>query len=100
MPTHPLPKGSRWVRVIARIRLNATGEVREKELPAILDGTDAAPDYFIWSEGNYSCDCNRSIFFGDTTLNHARCCNSENKYSVELVNPVTKEVYYTEFDEG
>ncbi len=27
---------------------------------------------FIWSEGNYSCDCNRSLFmYGDTGLRRA-----------------------------
>ncbi len=32
------------------------------------------PNMFIWEEGNYSCDCNRSIFFlGLDVDNHFNC---------------------------
>lgn len=42
----------------AAIRNNATGETRVYT----LEGCDWHGD-FIWTEGNFACDCNRSIFF-------------------------------------
>jgi hypothetical protein len=42
------------------IRNNATGE--ERLYTDEHDWNDVG-DY-IWTEGNYGCDCNRSIFFG------------------------------------
>ena len=38
----------------------ATGETRVLKRPEAWDPEHS--DY-MWSEGNYSCDCNRSIFF-------------------------------------
>ncbi len=35
---------------------NATGETVLCELPGEFDS-------YLWDEGNYSCDCNREIFF-------------------------------------
>ena len=40
------------------IRRNETGETRKYEYEYPWDG-----DY-IWTDGNYSCDCNRRLFFG------------------------------------
>ncbi len=41
------------------IRNNATGEER----PIQEDGDwDGSAD-FMWSEGNFACDCNRALFF-------------------------------------
>lgn len=48
------------------IRKNATGEIRihsEK-----LDWFDSA--HFLWTDGNYACDCNRAQFFGDEDCGH------------------------------
>jgi len=39
------------------LRDNETGEIRIHEEP-VYDY-----DEHLWSEGNYSCDCNRFIFF-------------------------------------
>lgn len=38
------------------MRKNATGEIRE--FHDEWYGSD-----FIWSEGNFACDCNRALFF-------------------------------------
>jgi hypothetical protein len=40
------------------IRKNATGEVR-----IYTDPTDWDDDYYIWEEGNWSCDSNLHRFF-------------------------------------
>lgn len=67
------------------IRKNETGEIR------LMRDLDWHGD-FIWSEGNYSCDCNRSSFFGDD-----EDC-SEGKYSVRITADSGEELY-SEFDE-
>lgn len=49
--------------MIATIRLNSTGETRRFE-----DERDPKYDdvvEFMWSEGNYACDCNRAAFFAE-----------------------------------
>lgn len=46
------------MNLIAHIKKNSIGEVRVLEINQ--------PDDFhpwIWREGNFSCDCNRSVFF-------------------------------------
>ena len=47
---------NQWIPCIVQIRRNSDGLTRNWE-------TDFSGEY-IWSEGNYSCDCNRSLFFG------------------------------------
>lgn len=44
---------------VVAIRKNSTGEVREY----IYDGAWEDHHLFMWTEGNYSCDCNRADFF-------------------------------------
>lgn len=53
-----------WVPKIKHkiaLRCNATGEVRIVECGS--DTHDLEPRDFMWTEGNYSCDCNRHRFF-------------------------------------
>jgi len=40
---------------------------------------------FLWTEGNYSCDCNRSIFFFELNVDDCWPCNLENNL-FELVS--------------
>ena len=51
------------IKVKITIRKNATGEIRtfEDNMSVWLD--DGIPNCFMWDEGNYSCDCNRFLFF-------------------------------------
>lgn len=48
--------------VCVEVRNNATGEVRVDKTHAWEDDEIGSSEY-IWSEGNFSCDCNRSLFF-------------------------------------
>lgn len=50
--------------VIATLRNAATGEERQATLEYGDDADDSGIAY-TWAAGNYSCDCNRAIFFGD-----------------------------------
>lgn len=43
---------------------------------------------YIWEEGNYSCDCNRSIFFhsaNDPNWNGKSDACGDDKYSVKII---------------
>ena len=96
--THPL-KNARWVRCVARIRKNATGEVRRYETDEILEDGETHPSVFNWEENNFSCDCNRELFFERSAGNEIETeeC-SDGRFSVNLENPVTGEIYYREFE--
>ena len=93
-------KGRKMVLVIAHIKNNQTGEIGSIEMEQIFDMFDIdEPSAYIWRTGNYSCDCNRHILWlrakgqdieGATEL---KC--SEGKFSVNLENPVTNNVYYS-----
>lgn len=41
----------------------ATGIRREVAHEAEWEDTDDSATEFMWTEGNYSCDCNRSLFY-------------------------------------
>ncbi len=47
--------------IIVKIRNNTTGEIVDHPDVGNFD-EDGFID-FIWSDGNYSCDCNRYLFF-------------------------------------
>ena len=89
------PKNGKWVWTIVEIRQNSTETIREyasREL--LMDGEDA-PDTYLWSEGNYACDCNRANFFyGDDDCD-VSC--GDTAYSVRLRNKKNGRVYYNEF---
>lgn len=90
-----------WVKVVAEIRLNSTGEIREYESEEILSDEEAHPNFFNWAENNYSCDCNRELFFlraaGESEDGTEDTVCTDGLYSVNLRNPVDGEVYYREF---
>lgn len=50
----------------------------------ILFPIETATNWFLWAEGNYSCDCNRKIFFDDKGYQEVDC--SDGLYSVQLPN--------------
>lgn len=97
-PVHRL-KGSKWVRIIAHIRNNATGEVRQYQNEAILEDDADMIDPYIWEEGNFACDCNRESFFCQAASvdepEEPKC--SDDRFAVNLENPATGEIFYREF---
>ena len=84
----------------AFIRNNETGEIVSYVDEHCIDANGAFDD-FIWSEGNYACDCNRADFFygakGTDQSEHPEC--GDNKYSVKIIRKSTGEVLYDEFEE-
>lgn len=91
--------GGRRVAVVVEIRCNATGEVREYETDDILrDGADDPGDY-LWSEGNYGCDCNRAAFFADAGgEDDIDCSCGEGRYSIRVRNKKSGRVWYREWE--
>ena len=82
-----------WIKIIVKIRKNRTGEIRDYETEGLLDCEyESKLSTFIWSDGNFSCDCNRSNFFGED-----EDC-SDGKYSINIVNPKNGEIVYQEYE--
>lgn len=51
-----------WLSCSVTIKDRRTGEVVTNHKPR-LSGWDPEGSHYTWSEGNYSCDCNRSRVF-------------------------------------
>lgn len=52
---------------------------------------------YIWSEGNYGCDCNREIFFRrvkDEDDSQRKC--GEGRFTLRIVDPATGEELYAD----
>jgi hypothetical protein len=92
------------VKIIHRIRENATGIIRETEstLGFGVEGYEGRPFDYCWTEGNFSCDCNRYLFFrraaGEDDGEDFPC--SDDRFAVQLVNPKDGKVFYDEFDDA
>jgi hypothetical protein len=94
-----------WVKILAHIRKNETGEVRVYETDMIMDEDDIEnnqPSTYMWSDGNYCCDCNRKRFFEYALKDGRGFCDietecSDGQFSVTLQNPKTKEYFYKEY---
>jgi len=80
------------MKVWLDVRENATGVVVRHPHQWIFGG-----DY-VWSEGNFSCDCNRADFFIQGQLNDTRAeagdvpC-SDGRYSIRLTNGAGEVIY-------
>lgn len=74
---------------VVHIRKEATGEIRR-----YTDGLEWLGD-FIWSEGNFACDCNRHLFFEHAAGNEpaeSHECGSV-AYSVKIEDEAGNELY-------
>ena len=98
--THQI-KNCVWVECIAEIRKNDTGEIREYETHEILEIGDEHPSVFNWEENNYSCDCNRLLFFnrvkGEEKDEDWDVECTDGNFSVNLKNKKDGKVYYREY---
>lgn len=94
------PKGMSWVRSVVEVRKNDTGEIREFVNDyELLEIGDSAPSTFMWADGNYSCDCNRALFFlrageEDDSEDETPC--GDGAYSVRVRNKLSGKVIYDE----
>jgi hypothetical protein len=97
----PPPHDSEDVYEVAiKIRQVASGEIVSYLDYLYWDADNDIPHTFIWEEGNYSCDCNRSLFFHrnkglkDDQFEESECGDED--YEVEITNPKTGEVIYSD----
>ena len=76
-----------WVEIISV----ADGSLRKYHDP---DAWDDISEY-MWSDGNYGCDCNRSLFFARAAgiePEHADKCG-DSAYLVRITDDAGKELY-------
>lgn len=86
-----------FVKCIAEIRKKETGEIHNVDTNVFIDDDGHASPY-IWRDGNFSCDCNRDIFFlGSMSDNEKAHPCGEGKYSVNLKSEKTGEYFYKEY---
>ena len=87
--------------VTIKIRKNETGEIREYHTDEYLHNGEWS-DY-MWCTGNYSCDCNRELFFEEADTNNnseidiegIKC--SEGRYTIlEIKRDSDSEIIYRE----
>lgn len=101
--TQPPPHDTmEWVAQRVEIQRVADGEVRVEEDHHGLLNEDGSLASFIWSDGNYSCDCNRYLFFcwaadeEEMDFEDIQC--SDGLYRVNIYNPVDGVCHYREFE--
>lgn len=60
------------------IKHNESGEIRSSH-------HDFEFDEYLWSEGNYACDCNRHVFFYNREVDEMDLICGDTEYSIEGV---------------
>jgi hypothetical protein len=51
------------------------GTWEESDFASVWKNDNGKWDLFMWQDGNYSCDCNRKIFFTGLDLDESSCGN-------------------------
>lgn len=81
--------------ITVKIRDNSTGEIVDHADTGSFE--DGEFQDFLWSEGNYACDCNRTLFFyrakGLDDPDDEQC--GEEAYSIQIICDGT--IVYDEF---
>ena len=101
--SHPIYKDAHRVQVVLEIRDLATGEVRKgNDHEYVWHKDNGEWSDFNWSENNFSCDCNRHLFFGrlggeelgDDTVKCGWPEYPDGRFEVRITNPATGDVMY------
>lgn len=71
--------------VIVTLTRNSDGATRTIDQAESCCSDDETM-FYMWTEGNYSCDCNRAIFFGDCDCEEDPCPHvcGETAYSAKV----------------
>jgi hypothetical protein len=90
-----------WVSINVHIRKQSDGVVRVYKTDGLLDDDGEHLSTYIWEEGNFSCDCNRYLFYqravdADEDDNAPDGFCGEDKYRIWIVNPATGNIVYDE----
>ena len=78
----------------------STGEIRSFEDDHSVYFADGEYNFFMWDEGNWSCDCNRELFFnragGQQYDNKDLVCGDGIRYSVNI--EIDGKIEYREYE--
>lgn len=80
--------------ILVHITDQTTGEMRIYKADGLW-GREGAFQDFIWSDGNYACDCNRGGFFlwaGGEPSDSGRICGME-RYRVRITDKTGSVIY-------
>lgn len=96
---HPPPHDRHdWVLIEVHLKRVSDGVERVYKTDGLLSDDETTLSTWIWEEGNYSCDCNRYLFFqravDEDEQDETEC--TDGKYIVWIVNPATGLVVYDE----
>lgn len=90
-----------WVEISVHLRRVSDGLERVYKTDGVLMDDKTNLSTWIWEEGNYSCDCNRYLFFQragkEGEEEEVEC--TDGKYIVWIVNPLDGNVVYDERDD-
>jgi hypothetical protein len=87
-----------WVRIIVEITDTVTGEKRcFANHDALWDEDNNWPHLWIWEGGNFSCDCNRGLFFHEHEDIDYPC--GEERFVVNLYDSYGDVFYKEEHEE-
>ena len=82
--------------VTVKIRDNETGEIhtitrtRHIDMQSFID---------LWTDGNFGCDCNRSLFYHEMSPSDDDDIScGDTRYSVQLIDKATGEMILDEFN--
>ena len=91
------------IKSIVHIKDEATGIIHQyKESGSVWLDDDGDYNFYMWSMGNYSCDCNREIFFNnavdkDSDIDNLEC-GDQIRYAVNI--EIDGEIVYQEYKTG
>lgn len=88
-----------WVSIHVNICKQSDGVTRVYKTDGLLDDDGEHLHTYIWEEGNYSCDCNRYLFYQRAHGEEERdedCTCGDGGYVVWIVNPATGDIVYDE----
>lgn len=81
------------VDVLIKIKNTQTDEVKTIADDLIWHKKSNMPSMWLYTDGNFACDCNRGEKFG---IEDSECGNE--LYLIQIINPKNNEVLYSEFD--
>jgi len=90
---------SSWVRCLIEIKDLSSGETRFSTSDLIEGDEKGIPSLYIYQDGNFSCDCNRGLFFGRSVgiePDEETCCGDD-RYSLNVYS-IGGEIIYKEFE--
>jgi hypothetical protein len=89
------------IPIAVHLRDSVSGDTRTYETGGLTNDEGGFSD-FIWSEGNFSCDCNRCLFLWNWDAAKDLPCNTEEPRIIvdKIVRIDTGETVYTETPDG